>query len=195
VRRVLLVAAVVLGNAVVQALCVLPGATPAVDPLFLALLAASVLSLVAAATAVVALVGGPGARWVRALAAVVVALVIVGALAVVSSATVVPSLLVAVVLVSPAGDPDATAWGGLRAFARHPVRAVLLAVLTLLAIVVLSVAALLLGFLVTGWLGSLLTWIVVGAAAALLVRAWAGLVRRRVDLSTAGPAARTARTD
>ncbi|MBQ9917915.1 MAG: hypothetical protein IJO71_12060 [Microbacterium sp.] len=194
-RRVLLVAAVVLGNAVVQALCVLPGATPAVDPLFLALLAASVLSLVAAATAVVALVGGPGARWVRALAAVVVALVIVGALAVVSSATVVPSLLVAVVLVSPAGDPDATAWGGLRAFARHPVRAVLLAVLTLLAIVVLSVAALLLGFLVTGWLGSLLTWIVVGAAAALLVRAWAGLVRRRVDLSTAGPAARTARTD
>lgn len=194
-RRVLLVAAVVLGNAVVQALCVLPGATPAIDPLFLALLAASVFSLVAAATAVIALVGGPGARWLRALAAVVVALVVVGALAVVSSATVVPSLLVAFVLVSPAGDPDATAWGGLRAFARHPVRAVLLAVVTMLVIAVLVVAALLLGFLVTGWLGSLLTWIVAGAAAALLVRAWAGLVRRRVDLSTAGPAARTARTD
>lgn len=177
-RRVLLVAAVVLGNAVVQALCVLPGATPAIDPLFLAMLSASVLSLVAAATAVIALVSGPGARWLRALAAVVVALVVVGALAVVSSATVVPSLLVAFVLVSPAGDPDATAWGGLRAFARHPVRAVLLAVVTLLVIAVLVVAALLLGFLVTGWLGSLLTWIVAGAAAALLVRAWVGLARR-----------------
>lgn len=177
-RRVLLLAAVVLANAVVQALCVIPGATPAVDPPFLALLAASALSLVAAATAVVALVGGPGARRLRALLAVVVALVIVGALAVVSSATVVPSLLVAFVLVSPAGDSDATAWGGPRAFARHPVRAVLLAALTLLVLVVLVVAALLLGFFVTGWLGSLLTWIVVGAAAALLVRAWAGLARR-----------------
>lgn len=177
-RRVLLVSAVVLGNAVVQALCVLPGATPAVDPLFLALLAASVLTLVAAATAVVALVGGPGARWVRALAAVVLALLVVGALAVASSATVVPSLLVAFVLVSPAGDPDATAWSGPRAFAWHPVRAVLLALLTLLALAVLVVAALLLGFLVTGWLGSLVTWIVVGAAAALLAHAWARLARR-----------------
>lgn len=194
-RRVLLVAAVVLGNAVVQALCVLPGATPAVDPLFLALLAASVLSLVAAATAVVALSGGSGARWLRALAAVVLALVIVGALAVASLATLVPALVVALVVVSPAGNPDATAWSGPRAFAWHPVRAILLAVVTLVTLVVLAVGALLFGFFLTGWLGSFGTWVVVGAVAAVLARAWARLAVRGVNLSTVRPAVRTARTD
>jgi hypothetical protein len=175
VRRALLVAAVVLANAVVQALCSIPGVTPAVDPPFLALLATSVAALVAAATAVVVLVGGPGARRARSLAAVALALVIVGALAVASSATLVPSLLVAFVLVSPAGSPDATAWSGLRAFAWHPIRAVLLTVGTLAALAVLVVGALLLGFFVTGWLGSLLTWVVVGAFSAVLARAWARL--------------------
>ncbi|MGC0368650.1 hypothetical protein [Microbacterium sp. SLBN-111] len=177
-KRVLLIAAVVLGNAVVQALCVLPGATPSVDPLFLALLAASVLSLVASATAVVALVGGSGARWLRALAAVVLALAIVGALAVLSSATLIPAALAAFVFVSPAGNPDATAWSGPRAFAWHPVRAILLAIVTLVALVVLAVAALLLGFFVTGWLGSFATWVLVGAVAALLARAWAQVASR-----------------
>lgn len=177
-RRLLLIAAVVLGNAVVQALCVLPGSTPAVAPLFLALLAASVLSLVAAATAVVTLLGGPGARWLRALAAVVLALVIVGALAVASLTTLVPALLVALVIVSPAGNPDATAWGGPRAFAWHPVRAILLAVVTLVASVVLVVGALLFGFFLAGWLGSFATWVVVGAVAAVLAWAWARLAVR-----------------
>ncbi|SIR89889.1 hypothetical protein [Microbacterium sp. RURRCA19A] len=177
-KRVFLVAAVVVVNAVVQALCVVPGATPAVTPGFLGLLAASVGALGAAATAVVALVGGPGARWLRALAAVALSLVIVGALAVVSSTTLLPALLVAFVFASPAGTPDATAWSGPRAFAWHPVRAVLLAVLTALAIAVLVVAALLFGFLVTGGLGSFLTWVVVGALAALLARAWARLAVR-----------------
>lgn len=177
-RRALLIAAAVLGNAVVQALCVIPGATPSGDSLFLALLAASVASLVAAATAVVALLGGSGARWLRALAAVVLALVIVGALAVVSPATLVPALLVAFVLVSPAGTPDATAWSGLRAFAWHPVRAVLLAVLTLVALVVLVVGALLFGFFLTGALGSFATWVVAGALGVMLARAWALLAVR-----------------
>ena len=178
-RRVLLIAAVVLANAVAQALCVIPGSTPAVTPLFLGLLAASVLSLVAAATAVVVLVGGP--RWTRALAAVVIALVIVGALAVMSSATLIPAVLVAFVFVSSAGNPDATTWSGPRAFAWHPVRAVLLAVVTLVALVLFAVAALLFGFFLTGWLGSFATWVVVGAVAAVLAGAWARLaVRPRV---------------
>ncbi|MFG6280845.1 hypothetical protein [Microbacterium sp. 5K110] len=51
----------------------------------------------------------------------------------------------------------------------------LLAVVTALAIGVLVVAALLLGFFVTGWLGSFATWAVVGAVAAVLARAWARL--------------------
>lgn len=177
-KRVLLIAAVVVVNAVVQALCVVPGATPAVAPGFLGLLAVSVVALVAAATAVVAVVGGPGARWRRALAAVVVALVIVGTLAVLSSTTLLPALLVAFVFASPAGIPDATAWSGPRAFAWHPVRAILLAVATSVALIVLAVAALLFGFLVTGGLGSFLTWVVVGALTALLARAWARLAVR-----------------
>lgn len=180
-KRVLLIAAVVLGNAVAQALCVIPGLTPAASVGFVSLLAGSVLSLVAAVTGVVVLVGAPGPsrpRVVRALAAVVVGLVVVGALAIVSTATLIPALLVAFVVVSPAGNADATAGSGLRAFAWHPVRAVLLAVLTALAIVVLVVAALLLGFFVTGWLGSFATWVVVGAVGAVLVRAWARLAVR-----------------
>ncbi len=177
-RRALLVTAVVLANAVIQALCVLPGATPAAAPLFVALLTASVATLVAAATGVVVLVGGPGARILRPLAAVALALVIVGALAVVSSTTLLPALLVAFVFAAPAGTPDAAAWSGLRAFLWHPVRAILLAVLTLLAIVVVAIAALLLGLFVTGGLGSFVTWVVVGALAALLARAWARLAVR-----------------
>ena len=180
-RRVLLIAAVVLGNAVVQALCVIPGRTPAASLGFVSLLAGSILVLVAAATVVVVLVGTPGPlrpRVPRALAAVVIALVVVGALAIVSTATLIPALLIAFVVVSPAGNADATAWSGLRAFAWHPVRAVLLALLTALAIVVLVVAALLLGFFVTGGLGSFATWVVVGAVAAVLARAWARLAVR-----------------
>ncbi|RWR22391.1 hypothetical protein D8Y23_02350 [Microbacterium enclense] len=180
-RRVLLIAAAVVGNALVQALCVIPELTPAASLGFVSLLAGSVLALVAAATAVVVLVGAPGPlrpRVRRALAAVVLALVVVGALAIVSRGTLIPALLIAVVIVSPAGNVDATAWSGPRAFAWHPVRAVLLVVLTMLAIGVLFVAALLLGFFVTGWLGSFATWVIVGGVAALLARAWAGLARR-----------------
>lgn len=177
-RRALLVAAVVVANAVVQALCVLPGATPAVAPLFVALLAASVLALGAAATAVIVLVGGPGARVRRSLAAVALAVVIVGALAALSSATLLPALLVAFVFASPAGSPDATAGSGPRAFVWHPVRAVLLAVLTLATIALLVVAALVFGLFLTGWLGSFVTWIVVGALAAVLAWAWARLAVR-----------------
>ncbi len=46
-RRALLITAVVLGNAVVQALCVIPGLTPAASLVFLGLLAVSVAALVA----------------------------------------------------------------------------------------------------------------------------------------------------
>lgn len=180
-KRAALVGAVVLANAMVQALCVAPGVTPAASPAFLGLLAASVVALVAAATALIALVGTIGGRRprvLRALAAVVVSIVVVGALAIVSPATLVPSLLVALVSASPAGNAQATTLSGPRAFARHPTRAVLLAVLTVLALVVLSTAAVLFGFFVTGWAGALATWAFGGAIAAVLVHAWARLAAR-----------------
>lgn len=180
-RRTLLITAVVLANAVVQALCVIPGLTPAASPGFVSLLAGSVLALVAAATVVVVLVGAPGPlrpRVLRALAAVVVALVVVGALAVASPAAVIPALLVAFVVASPAGNTGATALSGLRALAWHPVRAVLLVLVTLLVIAALAIGALLLGFFVTGGLGAFLTWVAVGGLAALIARAWARLALR-----------------
>ena len=180
-RRVLLLAAVVLVNAVVQALCVIPGVTPAASPAFGALLAASLLALLAASTATLVLVGDPGPprpRVLRALAAATLALVIVGALAVLSTATLIPALLVAFVIAAPAGNADAVPWSGPRAFLWHPVRAVLLAVVTLLGLVLLLVAALLFGFFVTGWLGSFATWVVAGALGAALARGWARLARR-----------------
>lgn len=173
--------AVVVAHALVQAVCVAPGLTPAASPAFLGLFAVSAVAFVTAATALVVLVGavdGRRPRMRRALAAVVVAVIVVGALAIAWPAALIPAVLVALVAASPAGNTEATVLSGFGTFARHPVRAVVLAVVTLLALVVLGLAALLFGFLVTGWMGALATWVLSGAIVALLVRAWARLAVR-----------------
>ncbi|MCJ1706178.1 hypothetical protein [Microbacterium sp. VKM Ac-2923] len=177
-RRAAVLAAVVLAHAAVQALCVVPGLTPAASPAFLGLVGASVAALVAASTVVLVRAGEPGEesvrrRAARAVAAVVVALLIVGALAVISAPAVVPAVVVAFVIAAPAGNGGATALDGLRAFARHPLRSVLLALATLLGVMLLAVAAFAWGFFVTGALGAFATWVVTGSVGTVLVRAWA----------------------
>lgn len=179
-RRILLTTAVVVVNAAVQAALVMPGVSVAASPAFLGLLAASTVTMLAAAVALVILSGAGGRPRVgRVVAAVVVAATVVVALAVLSTATLVPSVLVALVVVSPLGSQGAGPNSGPRCFVRHPVRAVLLAMATVIAVVLIGVAALLLGFLVTGWLGAFATWAVGGALVAVLVRAWARLAARR----------------
>lgn len=75
-----------------------------------------------------------------------------------------------------------TAAAGLRAagrlVARHPIRFALLTLLTIAAVVLVWLAALLLGLFVTGWPAAALTWLLAGAAAALLVPAWHHLALR-----------------
>lgn len=180
-KRVAAIAGVVLVHALVQAACVLPGATPAVGGGFLGLLAVSTVMLIAAATATLVLVGAPGVRRprvVRALAAVVVSLVVVGALTVLSPLAGAVGLLVAVVVSSSTGNADAGALDGPRSFRWHPFRAVLLLAATALAIVVMVIAALVLGLFVTGAFGAFLTWIAAGLLTALTARGWARLAVR-----------------
>ncbi len=192
-KRVAAIAGVVLVNALVQALCVLPGATPAVGGGFLGLLAVSTVVLIAAATATLVLVGAPGVRRprvVRALAAVIVALVVVAALTVLSPLAGAVGLLVAIVVASPAGNADAGALDGPRSFRQHPFRAVLLLVATVLAIAVAMVAALVFGLFVTGAFGAFSTWVVGGVVLAMIARGWARLAVRANGSSgrRAGPA-------
>ena len=65
----------------------------------------------------------------------------------------------------------------------------LAAVLSVVVLALIGVAALLLGFLVTGWLGALATGIAGGVLMALLVRLWARLaIRPRGGASRVRPA-------
>lgn len=187
-RPALPVAAVVLANAGIQALLVAPGLAPAVSPAFLGAAAASTVSFVVASTAVIVLVGAPGPtrpRVLRALAAVVVALVVVGGLAILSSATLVPSLVVAIAMASPAGNAGAGAVDTLRAVARRPLRAVLRAVVTSAVVVAGTGAALLLGFFLAGAIGAFATWVVVGLLTVPVVGAWARAPHRSARLAAA----------
>lgn len=180
-RRTAAAAGVVLVHALVQALLVLPGLTPAMGVGFVALATASAVALVAFSATTLVLVGTPGARRpriVRALAAVIVALVVVGALTVLSPLAGAVGLLAAFVVASPAGGADAGALDGPRSFRRHSFRAVLLLVATALTIVVAVVAALVLGLFLTGAFGAFLTWVVAGALVVLTARGWARLAVR-----------------
>lgn len=189
-RRFLLGTAVVVGHAAIQAALVVPRVAVTASPGFGALLAASTLALVAAVVSLVILAGTGGRpRIGRVLVAVVVALIVIAALAVLSAATLVPAVLIALVVVSPLGNAGAAAAAGPASFAAHPIRAVLAAVLSMVVLALIGVAALLFGFLVTGWLGALATGIVGGALLALLVRMWARLaVRPRREGSRVRPA-------
>lgn len=168
-RRILAIAAVVVLTAAAQATLV--GLAPR-DPLSVAGLvfaAISVLALVLAAWILARLTGAPAAPAPRlgwtAAAAVAVAL----------SALVLPAAVPLVVVVGAvllaAGSPGAA----VRVLRRHPGRSVLWAVLTMLVVVVGWAAALLIGLLIGDAVGSAVTWLVVGALAALVAGAWGRL--------------------
>ena len=89
-------------------------------------------------------------------------------------APLVPLAVVGAAVVLTAGSPVAAA----RVVREHPVRSVLLALLTIALVVIGWAAALLCGLLLGGVVGSAATWLVAGVLAALVVLAWSRLALR-----------------
>ncbi|MBN9153954.1 MAG: hypothetical protein J0J05_08225 [Microbacterium sp.] len=175
--------AAIVGNAVVQALTSLPQATPGPAVGFVLLAAASGIALVVSLAVVVARVrgaadaGAPAWRWTDGVAALAGVLVIALA-GLVSSWLVTPAI--AVVLIVLAGVAVGRGVAGFGVFRHTPGRAILLLLATLAVVGLLWLAALLLGFFVTGWLAAGLTWLAFGVAGVLLLCGWTSLARRAV---------------
>lgn len=168
---------VVLVNALLQAALVFPFLTPAFSPLFVLLALASGASLIASAVFVLAAVVGTrvGGSW-RLWAAASLSLIFIGAAALLSLALV-PFAIVLALIVLP-GVAEGSGIAGFRSFRYSPWRSVGLLLLTLVLWAVLWLAALLLGFLITGPVAAALAWLLFGAVGVWLVCAWSALITR-----------------
>lgn len=179
-RRTILIGGAVVAEAVAQAaLVALNAAWPEGAALVVIL---SAVVAVAGLAAVLTVLGDreprPDRRApVRALvvAAVAVVLVAVGdvlnPIAGAVVAVVVMPLLAGIAV-------GATGRSLLAPFRRRPASAILLLVVSALALVLLAFAALLLGLFVAGWASALAVWLLTGAVLALLLAWWARLHRR-----------------
>lgn len=170
-------------NTVVQALLVVPFATPAASVIFVLLALASLAGVVASVALVAAAFRSALAgswRWPTwgEWLAVLLLTVAVSASALVASWLVIPALAVAAIMLPAVfGVPLRTAWGfGL--FARAPLRGILLTLTTLALVALLWFAALMFGFFVTGWVGAALTWLVFGLVGAFILATWFATPRR-----------------
>lgn len=184
----------VVGNAVIQAACVAPASTPAVDLGFLVLtlvsFAACAATLALIARAADASTNGsrgwwPG--WTTWVGASVMTLAI--ALSSLASPVIVPFVtMVALVLLPGIAARDRHPLSGFGVFRPHPVRATLLAVGSLVLVIVAWVVALLLGFFITGPVSAFATWLIFGAVGVILICGWTSLY---MSPQKAGAAART----
>ncbi|MGU3647071.1 hypothetical protein ACLBXX_19105 [Microbacterium sp. C23T] len=172
---------VVIGNALVQALTTAPFLTPAMDAGFVLLAVASAAALVASTALIVAharaAVEPTRVRltW-RLVVAASVTVIVVGVVAVVALPAMPVALALAFVVLP--GVARGGVLSGFRVFGVAPGRAIALTLVTLVAIVLLWVGALLLGFLITGPVSAALVWVAFGAVAVVLTAAWTALGRR-----------------
>ncbi len=145
-----------------------PAATPAFSWVFILLAVASFVAFVASLALVAAQarasVDAAAFSWPSsALSFTAAILVLITVAASLLSALAVPLLLLATLIVLPgAAAQPWRPFAGFRVFATAPLRAILLAVLTLVVVGLLWVVALLLGLLVTGFFGAGFTWLVFG---------------------------------
>lgn len=177
-REALTIAAVVVGNAAIQAALVIGDPVPAVDAWFVIATVASAACLMIAVWAVqLALSHRPPAGSAR-LAVTVVIAVIALAMGAIAWMPLMPILFALGAITLPAVAAGGAAVSGFRVFRRSPVRAALavLAVIGLWGVGWLG--ALLLGFFVTGILAAFATWLVLGAAAVLGLALWTGMWER-----------------
>lgn len=194
---------VVVGEAAVQSLLVLPDPVPGTGALFLLEVVASALAVllgvwwvVGAATAACAGADPVGWRAAVRRAAVLGWAAAVGVVAVAGSLLapwVAPVVLVlgGFVLPAAAAGESRVLWAAGRPFVRVPVRT-LLAVLGALVLAALSaVVALLGGFFWAGWLGAAVSWLWLGAVTAVVLCGWCVLAARaRGAATTSAPADR-----
>lgn len=177
-------------NAVIQAATVAPGLTPGFEAGFVLLALASFASLSASlammsaaahSAATTSRFRWPG-WWLWAAAALATLATTASGLA---SPLLVPFVLVLVLVLIPGVAAGDQSWlAGPRLFRAAPVRASLLTVGSLLALVGLWIVGLLLGFFVTGPISAIATWLVFGTTAAFLICAWTSIsVRSRVRSS------------
>lgn len=175
---------VIVGGAAVQAATVVPETVPSLSWPFAVAVAVSFCAAAAAlAFTVSATCQEPGravlrlrpALWVGSAQVVLTAVL----LTMVAPIALPFVLLAGAVLLPPlASGASGRSWAGARVFRRHPVRATLLTLVTLVVVGLLWAAALLLGLFVTGVASAFLTWIAFGIAAALLLASWSALHRR-----------------
>lgn len=188
-RRWRLLTAVVVGNALIQAVTVLPGAVPGFTVLFVTLFLLSLLALVVGLALIAAAVVVPGSGRVvplpsgRQWVASALAPLLVAAAGLLGPFVVPVAVLPATVLLAGAGAGPATS--GRRALRPGHVAAV---VLSALATVVIAAAgwvlALLAGFFVTGFWAASVTWLCVGAAGVGVLRWWSVLLGVRSSVRT-----------
>jgi hypothetical protein len=172
--RGLALAGVIVVNAVLQALTVLGDPVPVGSIGFVASVVASAAVLIVATWSALSLVAarwrlsvlGWAAGFVVLTTIVSVLLPWVAALPIILGAIVLPSIV--------AGGTSAD---GFRAYARTPVRHSLVVLLTVVAVVLGWVGALVLGFFVTGFAANVATWVWFGVLGALVLLPWWRLAR------------------
>ncbi|MGX5681780.1 hypothetical protein [Schumannella luteola] len=168
--RALLIAAIVIVHAVVQALTVVGDPVPIASWGFAASVLLSVAALSVAGWAVVTLVWHARWRW-QGLAWMLGTVILATALSILSP--VLPPLAILVgLIVVPAVVAGGSPLDGFRTLRYHPVRHAF-GLLGVLALVVVGwAAALVLGLFVTGFAAAVATWLVFGAFGALVLAGW-----------------------
>ena len=178
-----LLAAVVVG-ALLQGASAIPGLGTAAAGWFAAQVVASVVVLVAEvavlawAARAIALRSALGRLTATLVAWSAIVVVVTAAVAVVLPFAVPLVLVVALCLLVEAAAGGRNALRGLRVFRRTPLRAVLSALVVVVAAALSWVVALVAGFFLTGALGGAVTWLWFGAVAGLLLVRWTRLAVR-----------------
>jgi len=163
-------------TAAVQAALVWPALTPSSGALFLLLVAAS-FAVTVAAVSVIAGAFAPAPNW-QPLVAWSAAIVLVAVLTAIAALALTPVVLLLGLITVPPVAHAVSPHRGFLVFRRHPAHAILLS-LGMLALSYLAwIAALLLGFFVTGVLGAFATWLVFGAVGTVGLRSFSALYRR-----------------
>lgn len=171
-------AGIVLANAGVQAATVLGDPVPAAEARFAALVAGSLAAVVATVWAVQLLLSHRSWRASGILLAVVAIGVIAAALAGIAWEPLIVLVLLLGAVVLPGVAAGAGMGAGLRVFRSVPGRAILGALAVIVLCAVCWIAALMLGFFVTGPIAAFGTWVFFGAAGVAALAMWTRLWRR-----------------
>lgn len=167
----------VVANAAVQAALVALAPDLALSPLGVLLAALSAAALLAASVVVWRTAAWAAGSASEGLAALAVRCVVVGALTVLA-AVALPYLVPVVIALGCVPLAAGSLRRSSMLAARHPLRLTGLAVTSVVVVLLVQLAALVLGLFLTGWPASGATWLTAGLAAAILASHWQALATR-----------------